>query len=176
MEEYVAEDVIEDKEKVIDQLMQNHGQDILQLVFSYVKNKAAAEDLTQEIFIKCYQKLDTYDGKSKLKTWLWRIAINHCKDFLKSWYTRNVFTDGYEYFQKVTNQDDVENTVIQNSEDRELMVVVMELPVKYREVIYLFYYEDLSLKEVSMVTGKNLNTVKTRLRKARKLLRKKLEG
>ncbi|WP_371068651.1 sigma-70 family RNA polymerase sigma factor [Sediminibacillus sp. JSM 1682029] len=176
MEEYVAEDVIEDKEKVIDQLMQNHGQDILQLVFSYVKDKEAAEDLTQEIFIKCYQKLDTYDGKSKLKTWLWRIAINHCKDFLKSWYTRNVFTDGYEYFQKVINQDDVENTVIQNSEDRELMVVVMELSVKYREVIYLFYYEDLSLKEVSMVTGKNLNTVKTRLRKARKLLRKKLEG
>ncbi|QTM98758.1 sigma-70 family RNA polymerase sigma factor [Sediminibacillus dalangtanensis] len=176
MEEYTAEDVIEDREEIIDQLMQDYGQDILQLAFSYVKDKGAAEDLTQEIFIKCYKKLHTYDGKSKLKTWLWRIAINHCKDYLKSWYIRNVFTDGSDNFQKSTSPDDVEKTVIQKSEDQQLMGAVMELPVKYREVIYLFYYEDLPLNEVSIVTGKNVNTVKTRLRKAKKLLRKKLGG
>ena len=71
-------------------MMNKYGQEILQLVYSYVNNKEVAEDLTQDIFVKCYKSLHTYKGKSKLKTWLWRIAINHCKDYLKSWYNKNV--------------------------------------------------------------------------------------
>ena len=80
----------EDREVLMDEIMNRHGQDILRLVYSYVNNKELAEDLTQDIFVKCYKSLHTYKGKSSLRTWLWRIAINHCKDFLKSWYNKHV--------------------------------------------------------------------------------------
>lgn len=73
----------EDKEVIIDEIMNRYGQEVLQLVFLYVNNRSIAEDLTQDIFVKCYKGLHTYRGKSKLRTWLWRIAINHCKDCLK---------------------------------------------------------------------------------------------
>ncbi|MFB6465510.1 sigma-70 family RNA polymerase sigma factor [Cytobacillus sp. Hz8] len=163
---------IEDKEKWIDELMTQFGQEILQLVFSYVKNREIAEDLTQDIFVKCYKSLDTYKGQSKIRTWLWRIAINHCKDYLKSWYNRKVMITDTEPNQSTSSNDIVEQSVIQKDEDRMLVSAVMDLPIKYREIIYLYYFEERSIKEIASMIGENENTIKTRHRRAKELLRK----
>lgn len=176
MEEMIIGGIaIEDKELIIDEIMNLYGQEILQLAYSYVNNKAIAEDLTQDIFVKCYKNLHTYSGKAKLRTWLWRIAINHCKDFHRSWYQKNVVTAGEEIPIHGTNKELVEQTVIQREEDDELIAAIMTLPIKYREVIYLFYYEDLPIKEIAAVTETGQNTVKTRLRRAKELLKERLE-
>ena len=66
-----------------------------------------------------------------------------------------------------SQKESVEQTVIQNAEDRELASAVMNLPIKYREVIYLFYYEELSIKEIATVIDVKENTIKTRLKKRR---------
>ncbi|OJD58115.1 RNA polymerase factor sigma C [Bacillus sp. N35-10-4] len=166
---------IEDKEDLIDEIMNKYGQEVLQLVYSYVNNKEVAEDLTQDIFVKCYKSLHTYKGNSNLKTWLWRIAINHCKDYLKSWYNKKVIVTEDDFTYTGSQKESVEQTVIQNAEDRELASAVMNLPIKYREVIYLFYYEELSIKEVAIVIEVKENTIKTRLKKAKELLKKGLE-
>ncbi|MEH7353641.1 sigma-70 family RNA polymerase sigma factor [Neobacillus drentensis] len=177
MEELTAEVIeTEDKEVLIDEIMIRYGQEILQLVYSYVKNKGLAEDLTQDIFIKCYKSLHTYSGKSKLRTWLWRIAINHCKDYLKSWYNRNVVMTDEEPANSRTKKEIVEQVVIQKEEDDELIAAIMKLPIKYREVIYLFYYEELSIKEIAVLTDTGDNTVKTRLKRAKELLKERLEA
>lgn len=165
----------EDKESILDELMFTYGQDILRLVFSYVNDKEMAEDLTQEIFVKCYKSLHTYKGNAKIKTWLWRIAINHCKDYLKSWYSKNVIVSENESTNNKTRKEMVEQLVIQKEEDNQLVLAIMTLPIKYREVIYFFYYENLSLKELSVLTGKKENTVKTRLRRAKEILKERLE-
>lgn len=176
MEELTAELIeTEDKEALIDEIMTRYGHEILQLVYSYVKNKGLAEDLTQDIFIKCYKSLHTYSGKSKLRTWLWRIAINHCKDYLKSWYNRNVVTTDEEPANSQTKKEMVEQVVIQKEEDDELIAAIMTLPIKYREVIYLFYYEELPIKEIAVLTDTGDNTVKTRLKRAKELLKERLE-
>lgn len=73
----------EEYEILLEEAMNEYGQSILQLVYSYVRNSTVSEDLTQEIFVKFYNSLSTYSKQSSLKTWLWRIAINHCKDYLK---------------------------------------------------------------------------------------------
>ena len=166
---------IEDKEDLIDEIMNKYGQEVLQLVYSYVNNKEVAEDLTQDIFVKCYKSLHTYKGNSNLKTWLWRIAINHCKDYLKSWYNKKVIVTEDDFTCMESQKESVEQTVIQNAEDRELASAVMNLPIKYREVIYLFYYEELSIKEIATVIEVKENTIKTRLKKAKELLKKGLE-
>ncbi|HEF1906246.1 TPA: sigma-70 family RNA polymerase sigma factor [Bacillus cereus] len=166
---------IEDKEDLIDEIMNKYGQEVLQLVYSYVNNKEIAEDLTQDIFVKCYKSLHTYKGNSNLKTWLWRIAINHCKDYLKSWYNKKVIVTEDDFTYMEIQKESVEQTVIQNAEDRELASAVMSLPIKYREVIYLFYYEELSIKEIATVIDVKENTIKTRLKKAKELLKEGLE-
>jgi RNA polymerase sigma-70 factor, ECF subfamily len=165
----------EDKELLMDEIMSQYGQEILQLAYSYVNNRSIAEDLTQDIFVKCYKNLHTYSGKSKLRTWLWRIAINHCKDFHRSWYNKNVVIAGEEIPSNGSKKELVEQAVIQKEEDDELISAIMTLPIKYREVIYLFYYEEMPLKEIAVVTDTGINTVKTRLRRAKELLKERLE-
>jgi RNA polymerase sigma-70 factor, ECF subfamily len=166
---------IDENEINIDYIMNRYGQDILQLVYSYVNNKEVAEDLAQEIFIKCYKALHTYNGKSTLKTWLWRIAINHCKDFLKSWYNKNVIVSDEKSCMNKTKREMIEQVVIQKEDDYEVISAIMALPIKYREVIYLYYYEELPIKEVAFLTDVGENTVKSRLRRAKELLRTRLE-
>ncbi|MFE4708646.1 sigma-70 family RNA polymerase sigma factor [Peribacillus simplex] len=170
MEEFVLKwSQMKDDESLLDEIMSLYGQDILQLVYSYVKDPVVAEDLTQEIFIKCYEALSTYNQQSNIRTWLWRIAINHCKDYRKSWYFRKVSTAEEE--QEWTSTDDVEEAVIQHDEDRQLAVAVMELPIQYRELIYLHYFQEMKLKEISEITGVKLGTVKTRMRQAKRRLK-----
>lgn len=166
----------EDKEHILNEAMNEHGQDLLQLVYSYVNHTSVAEDLTQDIFVKCYNALHTYNGKSKFRTWLWRIAINHCKDFLKSWYNNRVIPTEEEPSFHRTEVDVVEHEVIQKEDDENLIHAIMQLEIKYREVIYLFYYEELSIKEIALVTEVSDNTVKTRMRRAKELLKICLEG
>ncbi|MXR03238.1 sigma-70 family RNA polymerase sigma factor [Bacillus anthracis] len=166
---------IEDKEDLIDEIMNKYGQEVLQLVYSYVNNKEVAEDVTQDIFVKCYKSLHTYKGNSNLKTWLWRIAINHCKDYLKSWYNKKVIVTEDDFTYMESQKESAEQIVIQNAEDSRLASAVMSLPIKYREVIYLFYYEELSIKEIATVIEVKENTIKTRLKKAKELLKKGLE-
>lgn len=154
--------------------MMLYGQDLLQLVYTYVKDKALAQDLTQEIFVKCYEAYPTYKGKSTLKTWMWRIAINHCKDYLKSWYNQNIQV-AVNVGVDVQASSNVEQQVIQQDEQERLAKTVMQLPIKYREVIYLFYFEDYTSKEIAVMLSINENTVKTRLRKAKQFLKEQLE-
>ncbi|USK74319.1 sigma-70 family RNA polymerase sigma factor [Peribacillus frigoritolerans] len=170
MEEFVLKwSQMKDDESLLDEMMALYGQDILQLVYSYVKDAVVAEDLTQEIFIKCYKALPTYNQQSNIRTWLWKIAINHCKDYRKSWYFRKVSTAEEE--QEWTSSDNVEEEVIQQDEDRQLAVAVMELPIQYRELIYLHYFQEMKLKEISEITGVKLGTVKTRMRQAKRRLK-----
>ncbi len=177
MEEYI-ENIVDtaDKNNLIDEMMRNFGEEILYLMYSYVKDKAIAEDLTQEVFVKCYKNLHTYKQHSKMKTWVWRIAINHCKDYLKSWYKRKVIPSEVEVALTPAREYGVEDSVIRQEEDEELVIAVMDLPIHYREVIYLFYFEEMSIKEISSVTDQNSNTVKTRLKRAKQLLKEQLGG
>ncbi|MDQ0273187.1 sigma-70 family RNA polymerase sigma factor [Cytobacillus purgationiresistens] len=153
----------------MDEIMNNHGQAVLELAFSYVKNRTVAEDLTQEIFVKCYKALPSFKGEAKVKTWLWKIAINHCKDYLRSWHYRNLEMMDTEAF--FVEEDSVEHKVLEKDERESLLGSVLNLPVKYRELIYFYYYEDLSIKEIEIVTGINSNTIKSRMRRAKKLLK-----
>ena len=74
----------------IEALMREYGNDVLRTAYSYVNDRAAAEDCFQEVFIKAYKNLSGFRGESSVKTWLIRITINVCKDYLKSAYQRHL--------------------------------------------------------------------------------------
>jgi RNA polymerase sigma-70 factor, ECF subfamily len=165
------ESMLDQREQIIDQLMHEYSDDILYLVYTYVKNRTTAEDLTQEIFLKCYEKLNQFNQQSTIKTWLYRIARNHCKDYLRSWHYRKITLSDkiFDYIPSKAKQ--VEEEIITNCEEEILTNAVMNLPLKYREVVFLHYYEELSLGEISKITTVNRNTIKTRLKRAKELLK-----
>lgn len=165
---------MDDKEQLIDQLMDEYSDGILHLVYTYVKNQSTAEDLTQEIFIKCYEKLNQFNNQASLKTWLYRIASNHCKDYLRSWHYRKITLNEKIFDYIPSKSKHIEEEIIAKNEEDNLTNTVMALPIKYREVVFLHYYEELSLTELSKVTGVNINTIKTRLKRAKELLKDKM--
>jgi RNA polymerase sigma-70 factor, ECF subfamily len=157
--------------ETISELMDTYGTSILHLAYSFVRNRQTAEDLSQEIFIKAYQKLDTFQGSSSIKTWLYRIAINHCKDYVKSWHYRKVHTLPFLTSILKGQQNGAETQYFNKLNQSELIDDIHRLPLKYREVIVLTYFHELKLSEISTVIGVNTNTLKSRIVKARKLLR-----
>ncbi|WLD95404.1 sigma-70 family RNA polymerase sigma factor [Alkalihalobacillus sp. AL-G] len=166
---------IEDRKRALETIMDSYGDEILQLSYSYVRDKAIAEDLTQEIFVKCYKSLHTYKKNSKLRTWLWRIAINHCKDYLKSWYFQKVQLTKDNSHPIATGKQEVEQAILKKDEEESLIDAVFNLPVNYKEVIYLFYFEERCIKEISQLIEVKEATIKTRLRRGKELLKVLLE-
>ncbi|MBR7794993.1 sigma-70 family RNA polymerase sigma factor [Virgibacillus sp. AGTR] len=164
-----------EKERVLEEVMIMYGDELVRLAFHYVKNVETAKDIVQSTFIKCYQHLDSFRYKSSLKTWLYRITINGCKDYLKSWHHRKV--QAVQLIQDVAGAifSSVEDNVIQKEAKEELQQVVYTLPTIYREVIYLYYYQSFQIEEIADMMELNTSTVKTRLKRARQRLKTKLE-
>jgi RNA polymerase sigma-70 factor, ECF subfamily len=162
------------RQSMITDLMGRYGNDVLHLAYSYVKNRQTAEDLAQEIFIKCYEKLDTFEGNSAIQTWLYRIASNHCKDYLKSWHYRKISVTEYVSSLYRDNQDGPEQVLLKKTASSELLSALFMMPVKYREIIFLYYYHEFTQKKISEICGLNLNTVKSRMARAKELLKKTL--
>jgi len=162
----ITDEMITDKEQIIDQLMHEYSDDLLHLVYTYVRNRTTAEDLT-----KCYEKLDQFNKQASIKTWVYRIASNHCKDYLRSWHYRKISLNEKVFNYLPSKAKHVEEEIIAKNEENHLALAVMELPVKYREVVFLHYYEELSLAEINKITAVNINTIKTRLKRAKELLK-----
>lgn len=160
-----------DKEVMLEELIESYGNKILRLAYTYVKDQKIAEDITQEVFLKCFQNWDSFRGESTVKTWLYSITINLCKDYLKSWSFRNLLF--YDFTPKQRNiKDTVLDQVLENSQKKQLATAIFNLPVKYRIIIVLFYYENYRVEEISAFLELNENTVRTRLKRAREILKK----
>ncbi|SFE75091.1 RNA polymerase sigma-70 factor, ECF subfamily [Bacillus sp. OV194] len=164
------------KEELMEQIMKDYGKDVLYLCYTYVKEWNLAEDLAQDVFVKIYSKADTFRGEAKRKTWIYKIAVNHCKDYIKSAHYRySVVTEKIQKYINGTSSS-VEDLALYKEEKQTLYQHIFRLPVKYREVIFLFYYDEMSLQEISESLNININTIKSRLTKAKSLLKHSLKG
>lgn len=155
-------------------LMEEYGDMVIRLAFTYVKQKQLAEDISQEVFISCYKNIDKFQNKATYKTWIYRITVNKCKDVLRSWSFKNLF---YNHFisSLLMKGLSTETKMIAKEEKGIIFEKVLTLPIKLREVIILHYYEDLSINEIAELISLNSNTVKTRLYRGRSLLKNLFE-
>ncbi|MGM7702803.1 sigma-70 family RNA polymerase sigma factor [Pseudalkalibacillus sp. Hm43] len=162
-------------EEVIEDLIDEYGDAIKRLIYTYIKDWSMTEDVTQEVFITCYNKYHLFRGDSNIKTWVYQIAVNKAKDTLKRKSFRQFL--GLERLKEnlQLDQPSIEEHVIRENEKLIFSKKVLGLPVKYREIIILFYYEDLTIREINELTGINEQTIKTRLRRGKELLRKQFE-
>ena len=156
-------------EERISQMIKTYEKDLLRLCRVYLKEESLAEDAMQETFIKAYKNLHTFRGDSSEKTWLFRIAINVCRDMQRTSWFRNI--------SRMVSLDSVQIQQPQKSEiSHALMDEIMRLPKKYREVILLYYYEDMKQNEIAEILGVSVTTVCRRIEKARELLKDMLKG
>lgn len=162
------------KEETLEWLMNEYGQNVTRLAFTYVKQKELSEDIAQEVFIKCFLNLDKFRNESSYKTWLYRITVNLCKDKLRSWSFKNILLNEFFSKTKITKKSpEIELLVVE--EQRIISEEILLLPIKYREIIILYYYEEMSYNQISDLLNLSLQTVKSRLHRARQLLKKSLE-
>ena len=145
----------------IHRIVNNFSASIVRIAFTFVKNLSDAEDIAQDVFLLYIQKSPVFHDEGHEKAWLIRVAINRSKDYLKSsWKKRIVhLPDDLSYIP---------------SEDLMLLKNVLELDEKYRLPIYLYYFDDFSIKEIAVMLNTNPSTVGTRLERGRKIIKDKL--
>ena len=127
-------------------------------------NPQDADDAAQEVFFRLFREKKPFEGQEHLRRWLLRVTVNYCRDVLKSpWRKR-----------RVSWEEAPEIPVFDRPGQAALYREVMALPEKYRTVLNLFYYEELSVREIGTLLGVETSTVTTRLARARKRLRERL--
>ena len=156
----------------LEELVELYGNDVLKLAYLYVKDENTAQDISQDVFIKVYKNLKKFSEKSSIKTWIIRITINTCKDYLKSAWAVRVST-----YDEVVIEDYDDFDKIEEEERKNILLnAVMNLPERFREVILLYYYKELDTNEIGVALNIPSASVRTYLTRARNMLSEKLQG
>lgn len=149
---------------VITEVLEKYSDMVRRICFMYLRNYADVEDVFQEVFLKFLQCNINFENEEHKKAWLCRVTINKCKDICKSFFRKHICSiEGLE----LPFEDPKEN---------EVMSAVLALPPKYKDVIYLFYYEDYTVPEMAKLLKEKGNTIYSKLHRARELLKQKLGG
>ncbi len=151
----------------IEELIGRYGDEILRLCLLYLGERQLAEDAFQETFVKAWRRRGTFRGESGEKTWLAHIAVNTCRDMLRSgWFRMRRRSQPVEQLLELAAPEGEDLSPVREA--------VLALPGKYREVVMLYYDQDMKIREIAEVLRIPANSVSTRLRRARALLEKTL--
>ncbi len=161
----MAEDL---RREWLDDVLTRWEKPVLRLCFSYLCDRALAEDAVQETFFKAWKNYDRFRGEAEEKTWIMRIAVNTCKDLLKSSWARN--TD-----RSVTPDSLPEGSIPFEERDDTVTRAVLSLPVKLKEVTLLHWYQGMTLDEMTRILRLPRSTINYRLKKAKTMLKNQLE-
>ena len=149
-----------------EKILRKYGDSIYRIALVHTQNEMDAQDIVQEVFLKFARNASQFQSDEHIKAWLIRVAINMCTDLKRSAWNRKTT----ELNDECLPADEF------TTGESELYQAVMSLPVKYKDVIHLFYYEGYSIKEISRITEQKENAVKTQLSRGRVLLKELLKG
>ncbi len=158
-------------EDILTHLVDTYQTALLHICYCIEHDDALAEEAVQETFIKAYKSLESFRGDASEKTWLMRIGVNVCRDMRRTrWFRyvdRRVPLDVLPYAAATSPGMD--------EEQEDLAQAIVKLPDKYKEVILLYYYQNMNVKELAQTLGLAQSSVSNRLKKAREKLRMLME-
>ena len=159
------------RQQRLEQWITEYGDAILRTCYVYLSDAAQAEDAMQDTFLKAWNSMAQFEARNGAseKTWLMRIAINTCRDHRRSRWFRVVD-------RSKAIEDIPEALVSVAAEDQTLFLDIQRLPAKYKQVILLYYYHEMTLQEIAEALQLSLSTVYRRLQKAQALLKRSLTG
>lgn len=152
-------DDVDNSAASIEEILEKHADMVFRLCTVYMRNRADAEDSFQNVFLKLYKADPEFNGEEHIKAWLLKVTANECKNRLKSFWHRNIIA--------------VDEIVlpVKDRNNREIIESLLTLPMKYRNVLYLHYFEGYSVREMSQILGLKESTVKTHLKRGRESLK-----
>ena len=173
--------------EAFDNLITRYSSEIYAVLFRVTEDAEEAADLTQETFMSALKAIKTFRGDSELKTWLFRIAVNHSRNRFRWWKRRKkestVSLDAPVGDSKTTVSETIpgtepsaEETVLRHEREDAIRAALLELPEIYREAIVLCDIEGFSYEEISAALEINIGTVKSRIARGREELRRRLKG
>ena len=146
--------------------IERYSDTVQRLCMVHLKNDADTEDIFQTVFLKYVLSSVSFENDEPEKAWFIRVTINACKDLLKSFFRSHTVS--------------LDNVMEQSAElppdYRDVWEAVFSLPQKYRDVVYLHYFEDYTAPQISRILGKNVNTIYTLLTRSKQMLKEKLGG
>jgi RNA polymerase sigma-70 factor (ECF subfamily) len=147
----------------MEEIVSRNEDKLFRTAIAIMGGKADTEDIVQDVFVKLLEKQPDFKSPEHETAWLIRVAVNLCKSRLRThWWKKTVpLLDIYP---------------AQTDEQQSIMETILSLPSKYRAVIHLFYYEGYSTKEIAEITGQKESTVREQLTRARRMLKKYMEG
>lgn len=152
-------------EQEVNRAIDLYSDTIRRICMLHLKNIADTEDIFQTVFLKYALSDVCFENNEHEKAWLIRVTINACKDLLKSFWKHTIALD--EIIEQPSNI---------SPDHKEVLEAVLSLPARYRDVVYLHFYEGYTAPEISQILHKNVNTVYTLLNRSKQMLQKKLAG
>ena len=151
-------------------LYTRHSQAIYYLALRYLGDAQKAEDAVQDVFVKAFGKLHLFRGEASVRTWLYRIAINHCQNVVKSWHERHVHTRADDRaWERTAARTDSPLQVLETKElGQRIQRTLGGLPDEYRLLLLLVADEELSYEEIAALVGQSPDAVRGKLHRARK--------
>lgn len=165
-DEELVRRIVGGEQYLFHQIVDRYRDKVAGLIFSVTNSRDELEDIAQEVFISAYKNLNAFENRSRFSTWIYRITINKCRDWQRRTYSRRALE--YLGFGGADRASPYENDGVEDRE--EIRTAVRNLPDKYKVVIILYYYHDLSCQEVADVLGIPKKTVETRLIRGRNQL------
>jgi RNA polymerase sigma-70 factor (ECF subfamily) len=186
-EQRFIERLVAHDERAFNQLVEAYEHRVFRLVHRMLGRQDEAEDMAQEVFVQVFKAIGQFRGDSKLSTWLYRIAVNLCKNRLK--YLSRRHSDAQDEFETVAERAPLSSSkgvtyggvarpdqVVEGYQvERIVQRCMAEIEPEFREVLVLRDVEDLSYEEIAEITGLADGTVKSRIHRARGLLKHKVE-
>jgi RNA polymerase sigma-70 factor (ECF subfamily) len=173
----LIEEVLAGSEAAFAALVGRYQDRVLRLLSRYCRDPIECEDLAQEVFLKVFRKLHTFQGESQFFTWLYRIAVNAATDHISKASTRRLkLVDDDDVLDDSRGRDDSPLAPLLSAElATAVRAIVDALPEKFRTALVLREYEDLSYTEIAEVLGVQMGTVESRLFRARQRVKEALE-
>ena len=151
-------------------LYEEHSRQIYYLALRFLSDPTQAEDATHDVFLKAYRKLGEFRGESAMRTWLYRITINHCRNLLQTWHRRNMISNADEcvWESAITSADNPLRVLEIRELGQRIQKTLDALPEEYRLLLLLVADEKLSYDEVAALTEQTPDAVRGKLHRARK--------
>ena len=170
-DQFYIDKILANDTKAFTVLVNRYKNMVFTLTLQLLKNKEEAEEVSQDTFVKIFKHLDKFKGDSKFSTWVYRIAYNSCLDRIKT-YKKHRNTVGIDEFteNQVKTMETAFDLMERSDREESVKECLKRMPEDDAVIITLFYFEELSLAEISKVIGLDTNNVKVKLFRARKRL------
>jgi len=171
----IVDQILSGQKDLFRLLVRRYERSVYGMGMGFFRNAEDARDFAQEVFLKVYRNLSNFEGRSRFSTWLYKVAYNTALNGVNRRKEYRSLAEGQDEIE-ASGEDAPERQLLRKAAKEAVLASLRELPERYRVCIDMFFFYERSYQEIEAITGIPVNTIKSHVFRAKKLLREKLEG